>query len=127
MKVKIIIILNFLMMLAFVIGCKKEAGPGGKNAISGTILFKNGSTASNDAAPMATISIAYGTNAATSSFNQTILADASGNYSIEGLNKGNYFIKAGYTDGHGFNYSTQGVGVTIKNKKSKVEVNIVLE
>ena len=91
------------------------------------MVFKNGATGNNDAAPMATISVAYGTDESTTTFNQTILTDASGKYSIEGLNKGKYFIKAGYTDVHGFSYSTPGHGITITNKKAKLELNIVLE
>jgi hypothetical protein len=127
MKSKIVIVLSFLMMHVFIAGCKKEAGTGGKNTISGTVSYKNGVTGNNDAAPMATISIAYGTSEATSTFNQTILTDADGKYSIEGLQKGKYFIKAGYTDAHGFNYTTPGHGVTLENKKNNIEVNITTE
>lgn len=128
MRSKIIITFGFLMLLAFIGSCKKKAaGPGGKNTISGTIRFKNGASGNNDVAPMAWVSIAYGTNETTSTFDQTILTDASGNYKIEGLNKGNYFIKAGYTDTNGFVYSDPGVGVIFENKKKNLEVTITLE
>ncbi len=128
MKIKLLIPLCFLVLFAFLGGCKKNtAGPGGKNTINGTIRFKNGASGNNDAAPMAWVSIAYGTNEATSSFDQTIITDASGNYKIEGLNKGKYFIKAGYTDTNGFSYSNSGVGVVFENKKKSLEVSITLE
>ena len=127
MKFKIIIAFCSLILFAF-IGCKKkEAGPGGKNSINGTVTFKNGANGNNDAASMAWVSIAYGTNEATSSFDQTILANIDGSFKIEGLQKGSYFIKAGYTDGNGFTYNNAGVGVTFENKKKNLEVNIILE
>lgn len=127
MKFKIIISLGFLLLIAFISGCKKEAGVGGKNSISGTINFKNGASGNNDAAPMAWVTIAYGTNETTATVDQTILTDVNGKYKIEALNKGKYFIKAGYTDVNGFYYSHPGVGVTFENKKKHLEVNIVLE
>lgn len=120
-------VISYFFIVLILIACKKEAGPGGKNAITGSILYKNGATGNNDAAATATVFIAYGTSEATSVFNQTLLSDVNGKYIIEGLNKGNYFIKAESVDEHGFRYSAQGVGVTLRNKKSKVEVNIVLE
>lgn len=120
-------IICVLMLALFFTACKKEAGPDGKNTISGTVVFKNGATGTNDAAGMAAVRIAYGTNEATESFNQTILTDEAGKFKIEGLNKGKYFIKASYQDGNGFNYSNPGYGITIENKKKTIEVNITLE
>ncbi len=126
MKCKAILLFSFFI-LAFISACKKEAGPGGKNTISGSVVYKNGVTGNNDPAPMATVHIAYGTNETTSTFDQTILADANGKFSFEGLQKGNYFIKASYTDPHGFAYATAGHGIIFKNKKKNLEVNIILE
>ena len=127
MKLKILIGgLGFIAILFFC-ACKKTAGPGGKNAISGTVVFKNGVTGNNDVAVLATVSIAYGTNESTTSFNQTVLTDAEGKYIFEGLNKGNYFIKADFTDSHGFKYSTNGSVISIKNKKNKVTADLILE
>ncbi len=120
-------IICVLILALFFAGCKKEAGPGGKNTISGTVVYKNGVSGTNDAAGMATVRIAYGTNEATESFDQSILADESGKFKIEGLNKGKYFIKATYSDGNGFAYSTPGYGITIENKKKNIELNITLE
>jgi hypothetical protein len=126
MKCRTIIILSFFV-LAFISACKKEAGPGGKNTISGSVVYKNGATGNNDAAPMATVYIAYGTNEATTTFDQTILTDPDGKFNFEGLQKGDYFIKASYTDTHGFTYATAGHGIIFKNKKKNVDVNIILE
>ena len=128
MKIKLILTLSTLIFFALVVSCKKKAaGPGGKNTISGTIRFKNGSSGNTDVAALAWVSIAYGTNEATTQFDQTIRTDASGNYKIEGLNKGSYFIKAEYTDKNNFSYFNSGVGVTFENKKKNLEVNIILE
>lgn len=124
---KIYHIVCVLLAALFLNACKKEAGPGGKNTISGTVVYKNGVTGSNDAAGMATVRIAYGTNEATESFNQTILTDETGKFKIEGLNKGKYFIKASYSDGNGFAYSNPGYGINIENKKKNIEVTITLE
>lgn len=107
--------------------CKKEAGPGGKNTIKGTVQFKNGVSGNNDAAPRAEISIAYGSNSSTSSFDQTILADSDGTYKFEALRKGDYFIKATFTDEYGFKYSNAGSIVNFNHRKKEAEVNMVLE
>ncbi len=115
------------LMLVSITSCKKEAGPGGKNTISGTVVYKNGVTGNNDAAPRATIYVAYGTTETTTTFNQIIVSDDEGKFLFEGLNKGDYFIKAGFTDAHGFNYTTSGYGLSVKTKKENMEVNIILE
>lgn len=122
-----ILIFCLLAMLILLAACKKEAGPGGKNTVSGTVVYKNGVSGNNDAASNATVSIAYGASGSTSEFEQIILTEASGKFSIGGLRKGSYFIKAGYTDAHGFVYNTPGAVIELKNKKSNLEVNMVLE
>lgn len=115
------------MLLVFFTACKKEAAPGGKNTINGSVVYKNGVSGNTDPASNATVSIAYGTSESTSEFDQIILADGSGKFSVRGLRKGNYFIKAGYTDAHGFTYNTSGSVIELKNKKNSLEVNMVLE
>lgn len=127
MKPKFIIIICFFISFVCVYSCKKKAGTGGKNSISGTVLYKNGVTGSDAAAASAKVSIAYGTSESTQSFNQTILTGNDGSYCIEGLNKGKYFITAEFTDKNGFVYSTHGYGIQLENKKKNLEVNIVLE
>jgi hypothetical protein len=120
-------IICFVFITLILLACKKEAGPGGKNTIAGKVSYKNGVTGNNDAAPMATVSIAYGTDQSSSSVNQTIVARGDGTYSFEGLRKGKYFVKAGFTDEHGFTYSTSGYGIVFENKKKTLELNIILE
>lgn len=127
MKISRTIFFACVMWLVIAGACKKQAGPGGKNTISGSVVFKNGVTGNNDAAPMATISIAYGTDEPTTTFNQTILAGDDGKYSFDGLKKGKYFVKASYTDEHGFNYSDAGHGIYFLNNKKNLTVDITLE
>jgi hypothetical protein len=128
MKLKVIIGLSFLLLLSIIGGCKKKvAGAGGKNSITGSVLFKNGVSGINDPATKARVSIAYGTKEVTSAFDQTILTDADGSYKFEGLNNGDYFIKAEYTDANGFNYNDPGISISFENKKKNLEVNIILE
>jgi hypothetical protein len=127
MKLKVLIGSVCCMAILFFGACKKTAGPGGKNAISGTVVFKNGVSGTNDLAALATVSIAYGTNESTASFNQTILTDEDGKFIFDGLNKGNYFIKAAFTDSHGFNYTGNGAGISINNNKNKVIADLILE
>lgn len=115
-------------MITIISACeKKTAGPGGQNTIIGTVYYKNGATQNTDVAPKATVSVSYGTNEPNMSFDQTVLTNTDGTYKIEGLTPGKYFIKANYTDEHGFNYNSPGVGVTFNNKDRKAEANIVLE
>lgn len=116
-----------ILLTVITSACKKEAGPGGKNTINGTVLFKNGASGGNDAAKGASVYITFGTTEASSEFDQIILTDDEGKFSLGGLRKGNYFLKATYTDSHGFNYVTSGFAVTIKNKKNTVTVDMVLE
>lgn len=116
-----------MLFAVFMAGCKKHAGPGGKNTIRGTVVYKNGVTGTNDVAPMATVYIAYATKEPVSDFDQSILTESDGTFKFTGLNKGNYFVKAEYTDVHGFKYVTNGYAITIENKKKEIEVNITLQ
>lgn len=114
-------------LLVFFGACKKEAGPGGKNTISGTVSYKNGVTGGNSIAANATIYIYYGTLSAGSEYDQAILTDANGKYSFKALHKGKYFIKVDYRDANGFYYSAPGYAIELKNKKNNLEINITLE
>ncbi len=118
-----------LLILVFLSGAceKKSAGPGGHNSVSGGITFKNGVSGNQEGAPYAKVSISYGTDQPTTSFDQTVLTDASGRYSIDGLTPGHYFVKAEYSDSHGFKYTSAGTGITFENKERNIEVNLVLE
>ncbi len=125
MKVRNLVFL--IMAIVCLSNCKKEAGVGGKNKISGSVMYYNPVSASNKAAPKATVYITYGSNAATSQHNQAILTDENGNYLIEGLEKGDYYLRAEYKDENGFNYSSPGYGIILKNKSNKVELDFVVE
>jgi hypothetical protein len=123
----VFVLVAIAMIFLVVSGCKKEPGPGGKNTITGSVVFKNGDTGNNDAAPFAAVSIAYGVKEVTGNFDQTILADAEGKFTIEGLHKGDYYITASYTDSHGFRYVSAGYGITFESRKKTLEVNIELQ
>lgn len=126
MKNSIKIVLGIGMLLAL-LGCKKEAGAGGKNTISGTVRFMNGLTGNEDAAAMAKVFIAYGSDQSTTSFDQTILTNNDGTYKIEGLRKGKYFIKAEYTDPNGFVYTGPGFGIEFNHRKKTATADLLVE
>lgn len=107
--------------------CKKEAGIGGKKTISGIVHYKDGATGAMEIASGATVMICYGTTTYNSAYDQILLADANGSYHIDGLRKGDYFISAEFTDVHGFKYTTAGYGVTVKNKKEELTLDIDLQ
>ena len=125
-SLKIILVL-FLVNIVFNTRCTKEAGVTGKKTIAGAVLYKNGASGTNDPAISAAVYITYGTNTASGYYDQSTLTDSEGNYSIKGLQKGDYFIRAEYTDSHGFNYTTPGYGVSIKDKKGELKLDIILE
>jgi len=127
MKNSLSICLAFLLLLVLAGACKKTAGPGGKNSIGGAVYYKTPTSSNDEPAPMATVSIAYGTDQPTTSFDQTILANSDGTYKFEGLQKGKYYIEAKYTDSHGFNYSAGGGAVEFHHKKKHAEITFVLE
>ena len=124
---KKLIPLILLVSITFFIGCKKEEGIIGKKVVTGTVYFKNGVTGTNDPAASAVVYVSCGTTTASGSYDQTTTSDSNGKYIIRGLRKGDYFITAEYTDSHGFEYSTPGYAITIKNKKSELSLDIMLE
>ena len=121
------LLIILLTGIFFTMGCKKEAGIIGKKVVKGTVYFKNGVTGTNDPAASAVVYVTYGATVASSCYNQTTTTDAGGEYIIKGLQKGDYFITADYTDSHGFKYTTPGYAVTIQNKKNELQLDIVLE
>ena len=119
--------LIFILASVFILAaCKKEAGPGGKKTIKGTVYYKNGSTGSNSPAAAASVFISYGTKEI-SSPDQTILSNSDGSYKIEALRKGDYFITASFTDANGFKYAVPGYAISVQNKKGEVELDMILE
>jgi len=116
-----------LLAIAIITGCKKEEGIIGKKVVTGTVFFKNGVTGTNDPASSAVVYITYGAKENTGSYDQTTTSNSDGKYTVKGLQKGDYFITADFTDSHGFKYTTPGYTFTIKNKKSELQVDILLE
>jgi hypothetical protein len=126
MRTRKIILLLCVMTAVSLSSCRKDAGVSGKK-ISGTVFYKNGVTGNYEYAPSAQVNIAYGTTQPTNYFNQTVLSDVNGTYRIEGLNKGDYFISAWFTDANGFQYTTPGYTVSVRNKKDEITLDIMLQ
>lgn len=118
---------SVFFMLTLASACKKDAGVVGKKVVKGVVTYANGFTGNNDVAAGALVHIAYGTTSAVGSYDQTVLTDAGGNYSIPGLRRGEYFITAEFTDAQGFHYTVPGYSVTINDKKSELSVDILLK
>jgi hypothetical protein len=116
-----------LFITALIAGCKKEEGIVGKKVVTGTVFFKNGVTGTNDPAVSAIVCITYGATESTGTYDQTTTSNSEGIFTVKGLQKGNYYITADYTDIHGFRYTTPGYSITINNKKSELNLDIVLE
>lgn len=117
----------FLGCILVISGCKKEEGLVGKKVVSGVIYYQNGASGTEEPAASAIVYIWYGETTATGSYDQTTTTNSNGEYTIKGLQKGNYFITAEYSDGNGFSYSTPGYVVDINNKKSALNLDIHLE
>lgn len=124
---KIVSVVLFAVAVLFSAGCRKEEGLAGKKIVSGVVYFKNGASGSNDPATSATVFITYGATEDTGTYDQTTTTGSSGEYSVKGLQKGDYFIKASFTDPQGFLYSTPGYAVQINNKRTELKLDIVLE
>lgn len=101
--------------------CSKDEGLGGMAKVSGNVTYPGG------AASGAIVKITYGTKDATSNFDHATVADESGNYKLDGLEKGDYFIDAEYTDQYGNNFNTPGYAITIGDKKADLKVDIELQ
>ncbi len=116
------ITISFMIVLAmFAMGsCKKDPGAGGKKEISGNVTYTGGT------AVEAIVSIAYDATEQTSEFDNSTVTDASGNYKFEGLQKGDYYIDAVFTDTYGNTFNTAGSTVTIGKKKGTVTVDLTL-
>ncbi|TAL47539.1 MAG: carboxypeptidase regulatory-like domain-containing protein [Chitinophagaceae bacterium] len=107
--------------------CRKEDGPFGRGDIYGTVTFDNGATGHEDKAAMAIIKISYGTKEPSSEFDQMYLSFSDGSYSIKGLAPGDYYLTAEYTDKFNYKYTHPGYGITLRSKKSSVNINFVLK
>ena len=101
--------------------CSKDEGFEGKARIEGKVAYTAGTAFG------AIVSIDFGGTAETSDFDYSTVTDGSGNYSFEGLQKGDYFVDATFTDGLGNIFDTGGAHVEIGGNKSDVTVDFVLQ
>lgn len=123
-KFNLLICLIASFTLISLSSCTKEEGPGGKATISGTVTYPDGPASG------AIVWIAYGTNESTMSYDHSTVADANGNYELEGLETGDYFIDAELTLYQGefkVEFNTAGYAVTIGEKKADIKLDIELE
>ena len=115
------IIAAFLLSILLIsTGCSnKDKYTVGAATISGTVTFKN-SAGTVAAAPFANVNINYNSSKLVTPYNQTLVADANGKFSVK-LPAGNYFFSGSFTDENGFNYATvQGSAVTVGNTSDQV-------
>jgi hypothetical protein len=122
MKTKFIY--TFVMAIAMMFAatsCTEDEGFEGKASISGKVTYANG------AAVGAVVTIKFGTTVATDAFDYTTVADGSGSYSFQGLQKGEYFVDADLVDVNGHAFTTSGYAIEIGAPKSEVTVDISLK
>lgn len=117
---KLSIILLFVSVFA-ITSCSKDAGFEGSNTIKGSVLLNGTAT------PGAMVHIAFGTKAATTTFDATTVTDASGNYKFEGLQKGDYYVTADYTTNLNIKLSSGGAGVTMGGAKGELTVDLTVQ
>jgi hypothetical protein len=111
-----------VIVAAFMIqSCSKEAGVGGKKEIKGKVTYAAG------VAEGAEVYISYDASESDGTYDDVTLTDAAGNYSFDGLQVGDYYIDADYTDDHGLEFNTAGYSVTIGDKKGSFDVDITLD
>ncbi len=101
--------------------CSKEEGVVKGKEIKGTVMYTDG------VADGAVVYITYGATESTGEYNASTVANANGAYSIQGLNPGDYFIDAVYTDDNGIEFNTPGYYVEIGSAKGTLDLNIDLK
>ena len=124
--IKLISIVVLAVFAVTISSCSKSAGFDGNSTIKGNVTNLAGA-----AVPGAVVSISFGATAPTSTFNYSTVTDASGNYSFNDLNPGNYYVSATYTDyvdqGQNFVLRTGGAVVKLGGNKSSATVNMVVQ
>ena len=123
-------IVSILMVVGFMlsIGCTKQGtnGPVGSSSIKGTVTYVNSDNTTGTAInPL--IHVAYNTSSATTNYNETIVGNADGSYSVTGLGVGDYFLSAEYTNAEGFHYTCGGAHVHLGNNTDAVTANFVVQ
>ena len=110
-----------VIVAAFMIqSCAKEEGVGGKKEINGTVMFTDGAAAG------AIVYINYGATTDDGTYDQATVTDATGKYKFDGLQLGDYFIDAEYTDSYGIEFNTAGVHINVGDKKNALTVDLNL-
>lgn len=127
-NIKILSVLLFGGLL-FATSCQKPdpavIAPTINKEIKGNITYQSGSTTFK--AAKARVFLTNGTKTASVNYDESAVADSAGNYSIKGLQLGDYYLTASYTDVNGFTYTTPGYGVTLANKDGALTVDMVLK
>lgn len=100
--------------------CSEEVGIDKGTTIKGMVEYVDGAAAG------AHIYIAYGATEATTEFDQVVVADENGNYHIDGLNEGDYYIDAVYTDNLGVEFNSAGYHVFVGGSKEDITVDFEL-
>lgn len=118
---------NFKIWIAVIVAvfmiqsCTKEEGVGGKKEISGTVTYTDGNAAG------AIVYISYGATESTDAYDQATIADENGKYKFDGLQLGDYYIDAVYTDDNDMEFNTAGYTVTVGDKKNALTLDIALD
>ncbi len=117
-KSTLILIMVSIFMLS---SCSKEPGFEGKNNIKGTVIM-NGAAVAN-----AIVHIAFNQKAGDGTFDASAATDASGNYIIPALSKGDYYLEAEITNPMLITFKSDGAYVNIGSKKEDITVNLELK
>ena len=116
--------LSLIAVTAFAMlfdACSKDPGFKGNKKISGSV------THDGTALPGAIVYITFDATSATDKYDYSTLTDASGNYSFEGLAKGDYYLDAEYTDSNNITLATPGYHVKLGSNKGEAVADITLE
>ena len=116
MKTRFLLIITMLVGGLLFQSCSKKddsAGyPSGSRAIVGTITYTSDGTTTSPA-PGAVVYLKIGSKNVTTAYDASTVADGNGKYKFSGLNKGDYFVRAEYTDPKGMKFTCTGSGVTL--------------
>ncbi len=111
-----------LVLLLFLTSCSKDEGVDGKASVSGTVAHHE------TIIPYAIVYIQYGSQgfpgSSPSLYEQSVMADKDGNYIIDDLAKGAYYL---YATGYDISISDSvfgGIPINIEKRKEQVNTNV---
>lgn len=119
---KLITGLAVVALMAFIAGCKKEPGPGGKAHIHGHVHYE----ANDETISDAMVSIWYGETSVNGDADDNATTDAAGKFEFENLHKGDYYLFASGLDSAG-TVREGSLAVTISKKSEEVDADIDVE